>query len=57
MAKTPRFTDSHRFPFEPYTDAKGSQEPNYLRDKFARIRERQQKDEQEVKDKVRRMRK
>lgn len=49
--KTPRFTDSARFS-EPYADEKASKEPNYLRDKFARIIERQRRDEAEAKAKT-----
>ena len=34
----PRFTDLHRFPNGTYTPAKESEKPNYLRNKFNRIR-------------------
>ena len=54
--KTPRFSDKHRFS-RPYADAKASSEPNYLRDKFQAIREQQEKDESERKEKVRQVRK
>ena len=50
--KAPRWTDLHRFPFGPYADAKASQEPNYLRDKFAKIAERQRTDAEEAKAKT-----
>ena len=53
----PRFSDLHRFPHEPYADAKASQEPNYLRDKFARIRADQEKNVAEQKVKVAQMKK
>ena len=55
--KQPRFTDSARFPFGPYADAKASSEPNYLRDKFAAIIEAQKQDAAERAEKVRGMRK
>lgn len=34
----PRFTDLHRFPNGAYTPYKESEKPNYLRNKFNRIR-------------------
>lgn len=49
--KQPKWTDKHRFQ-QPYADAKASQEPNYLRDRFQAIREQQDKDETERKLKV-----
>ena len=55
--KPVRFTDAHRFPFGPYADAKASQEPNYLRDKFLKIIERQQRDAAEAQAKTLPMRK
>lgn len=57
MSKSPRFTDAHRFPHAPYADAKASQEPNYLRDKFAAIRDRQERDAAEAKAKMRPLKK
>ena len=53
--KQPRFTDMDRYRM-PYADAKASSEPNYLRDKFAAIREQQAKDEAERATKVKAMR-
>lgn len=53
--RKPRFTDKHRFPHGPYADAKASEEPNYLRDKFSTIRKQQEVNEAETKDKVRDM--
>lgn len=55
--KPVRFTDSHRFPFGPYADAKASSEPNYLRDKFARIEARQKADAAEAQAKTIHLRK
>ena len=57
MIRTPRFTDKHRFGNAPYADAKASSEPNYLRDKFRAIAERQAKDAAEAKEKVRALKK
>ena len=50
--KHPRYTDKHRFR-KPYADAKASQEPGYLAQRFEAIKEQQAKDEAERKEKVR----
>ena len=52
--KEPRYTDAHKFR-EPYVTAKDSQEPNYLRDKFAKIADAQARNAAEVEAKVRKV--
>lgn len=52
--RKPRFTDRDKFQ-RPYADAKASEQPGYLADKFALILEAQEKDEAERKAKVRGM--
>ena len=49
-----KYTDAHKFR-EPYVTAKDSQEPNYLRDKFAKIAEAQTRNAAEVEAKVRKV--
>ncbi len=51
--KPPKFSDKHRFTL-PYVDAKATSEPGYLAARFKMIREQQEKDEAEKKEKVRR---
>ena len=53
MSKPVRFTDTDRFPYGPYADAKASQEPGYLAARFAAIRARQQATEAEKNVKLR----
>ena len=56
--KTPRWTDLHRFPHGPYVRSENSKaEDGYLRDKFLKIIERQQRDAAEAQAKTVPMRK
>lgn len=52
IPRSPNFTDALRWQYGPYADAKASQEPNYLRDKFARIIEAQTRGAAELSEKV-----